>query len=1379
MKKTNRIIGIILSISILITTCFTGAVFAENKNLDSVAYSSENIAEQLKIREDSLPKPIEPEIKYPNREAINTAERDDPFNILQPKANTEPRESTATMMSAWREYDENRTSNIETEETKAKFLSQLHERQTVSAEDQQLNSTSAVAESEYTFAVKNLADGKSVKEVEAALLLSEVLNIDAQNLLVSENAATTAYSTTLTDAEEDFLYFYPVDIATLRSAVAFEYGNNDADSYEALFAAVANTRSAGDDEEGEIIEAPLTPFFGYNSGENEYIDIKSGDLRYTEPLISEQGAGGLDLSLNLVYNSKESKTYDLVTLSAGEIYERRKSLEDIPYFFGEGWKLDLPSIKGESVYIPGVGGMTLSDLPKKNLTASQKTTIYVNNVESDEQIVLENGMTYWFAENGTILRQQDKYGNKIDYHYSTSRVNELSAIDCIVDSAGRVYDFSYVKNTDDTNKTTTTITKPDSSVITIKTTKNGYYTTLDSISYQANSSEHIEKTFAYDIEDSMYTSFKLDTALADEPRRGENFYLLSSVTYYDNTTTHFAYEEYIYDVSSLAAQSAYRVIERYEGHEEDKKRRYYYEYEGSSTGYPNYDYATGFGTTVSSGNESVEQPYEFGVYVYNQYALQNYYIHHTTESEDGVDCVFHYETTKYNYGPSRTYDTEKTVYTDKLSQVASVSNFYYNLETYNTVFESNVAYTYDGLETASYTNPRGNTTDELYKTHITYDETYKMPLVKTYKSDPSTTVRVVNTLTDDKKSIAKTETFVNDVLTEKTEYLYDTYGNVVQTKAYYDLTPSAEKFITTNYSYTDNVEGRGLDGVYLTSKTVVGVKNVDGTFLGNSSSNGNVTETYVYDISGNVTQKTDAGGNVYSYTYDYLGNTVTATSPVGTDSYTYYYSGNAYILDTPLREDHIYHWNHYGDYTGVSRGNPETGSFDIYIINYIYDSYGNLSYVINNQSLEGGYKKLYTNNAYGDPETMKIYGSDNTTVQYFEQYSYDPRAVANGDDMYTPHNAVYTRVCDDSGSYVLQSGVKYYNMYGDLVMEDTTTETYLSESASHYDYDTNGNRIKTWYFDPDTSSRVTLETYTYDYAGRLISATDAFGNTSYITYDALGRKISESDKKGNVVYYTYDDLGRVIKTDSPFNTVTRSQKHMYYDAAGNLIKEMQSNNADDTATITFDTVEYAYDCMNNLTDVITHVSATEKNYVHYEYDVAGQMTKMITGLSAPYTEGSTAGNVTEYAYDLDGNCISITDPLDNTETYTYNYNKVVVSATDRNGVRSDFTYNALGSPLTEKYYQNGALVYSKEYQYDDAGRIEYDGDDIYYIYDDRGRIMTEFQGDHIIDYSYDDRGRKSERILWADGQYDVSTTTYTYDVLSRLTAVSNSSMPTA
>ena len=99
--------------------------------------------------------------------------------------------------------------------------------------------------------------------------------------------------------------------------------------------------------------------------------------------------------------------------------------------------------------------------------------------------------------------------------------------------------------------------------------------------------------------------------------------------------------------------------------------------------------------------------------------------------------------------------------------------------------------------------------------------------------------------------------------------------------------------------------------------------------------------------------------------------------------------------------------------------------------------------------------------------------------------------------------------------------------------------------------------------------------------------------------------------------------------------------------------------------------------------------------------------------------------------------------------------------------------------MTEEYYQNDELVYSKEYTYDDAGRLIDNGYDIYYMYDERGRVITEFQGDHIIDYSYDDRGRKSERILWADGQYDVSTTTYTYDLMSRLTEVSNSSMPTA
>ncbi len=310
-----------------------------------------------------------------------------------------------------------------------------------------------------------------------------------------------------------------------------------------------------------------------------------------------------------------------------------------------------------------------------------------------------------------------------------------------------------------------------------------------------------------------------------------------------------------------------------------------------------------------------------------------------------------------------------------------------------------------------------------------------------------------------------------------------------------------------------------------------------------------------------------------------------------------------------------------------------------------------------------------------------------------------------------------------------------------------------------------------------------FESYTYDYAGRLTSTTDAYGNTSYITYDALGRKSSESDKMGNFVYYTYDDLGRVIKIDSPFNSVTRSEKRMYYDANGNLIKEMQSNNADNTADLTFDTVEYAYDCMNKLTDVITHVSPTEKTYVHYEYDIAGQMTKMVTGLSEPYTEGSTAGKVTEYAYDLDGNCISVTDPLDMTETYTYNYNRMLLSATDRNGVRSVFTYDALGKPLTEKYYLDNELVKTTTNSYDDAGRLtqisETGAITVSYTYDSRGRLSTEAQGSNILQHIYDDRENLIQSKLLVNGLYDVWITNYNYDTNGRLVGVNNTNMPTA
>jgi RHS repeat-associated protein len=56
---------------------------------------------------------------------------------------------------------------------------------------------------------------------------------------------------------------------------------------------------------------------------------------------------------------------------------------------------------------------------------------------------------------------------------------------------------------------------------------------------------------------------------------------------------------------------------------------------------------------------------------------------------------------------------------------------------------------------------------------------------------------------------------------------------------------------------------------------------------------GNITTTYSYDLSGNLTGVTDPNGNITTYVYDDFGRMLSQTSPVtGTTSYTYDPSGN-------------------------------------------------------------------------------------------------------------------------------------------------------------------------------------------------------------------------------------------------------------------------------------------------------------------------------------------------------------------------------------------------------------------------------------------------------------------------------------------------------
>src|SRR6185295_3218886 len=78
-----------------------------------------------------------------------------------------------------------------------------------------------------------------------------------------------------------------------------------------------------------------------------------------------------------------------------------------------------------------------------------------------------------------------------------------------------------------------------------------------------------------------------------------------------------------------------------------------------------------------------------------------------------------------------------------------------------------------------------------------------------------------------------------------------------------------------------------------------------------------------------------------------------------------------------------------------------------------------------------------------------------------------------------------------------------------------------------------------------------ITSYTYDYLGNLLGATDASGNVRNFTYDGLGRRLTAQDLHG--------------PNDATFGTWTYS-----YDDAGNLKSRLDPNSK--TTNYTFDPV---------------------------------------------------------------------------------------------------------------------------------------------------------------------------------------------------------------
>ncbi len=475
------------------------------------------------------------------------------------------------------------------------------------------------------------------------------------------------------------------------------------------------------------------------------------------------------------------------------------------------------------------------------------------------------------------------------------------------------------------------------------------------------------------------------------------------------------------------------------------------------------------------------------------------------------------------------------------------------------------------------------------------------------------------------------------------------------------------------------------------------------------------TETLSYDLSGNLTSKTDGNEHTTNWTYDGEGNMTSEINP-DKDQTKWTYNGTHDVLTAT---------NPNGETTTIvrdSRGNAETVSRPApgkttQTTTYHYNTNGQLTSTIdplkNTQSYE--YDAAGNRTSEADPE------GDKRTFAYNEDSQMKSMVSPNGNVKGAEAAQYTTKIERDSQG------------------RPTTVTDPLGHTTKHA-YDANGN------LETLTDANGNATTYVYNGDNQITAVKSPNGNTAETEYDGAGRVVGEIDGNKHTTTYVRNVLGEVIEVKDPLGRV----KTMEYDAAGNLIGVLDA--AKRKTTYSYDpanrlleigysdgetpTVKYEYDADGNRTKMIDGTGTTTYVYdvldrlvsstdghgegVAYEYDLAGNQTK----LTYP------SGNLLTRAYDNAGRLQSVTDWLKNTTTFAYNANSDLITTTlpKATGVQDKTFYNQTDQVMKITMVNGTKAFASLAYIRDNDGQV-------------KTTITTGLPGTEKTSYGYDTKNR--------------------------------------
>lgn len=513
-----------------------------------------------------------------------------------------------------------------------------------------------------------------------------------------------------------------------------------------------------------------------------------------------------------------------------------------------------------------------------------------------------------------------------------------------------------------------------------------------------------------------------------------------------------------------------------------------------------------------------------------------------------------------------------------------------------------------------------------------------------------------------------------------------------------------------------------------------------------------VTQYTSYNSFGEVLSMTGPDGMVTSATYDSkTGENLSQTVDAGAaphlnllTSKTYDMAGNAATAIDANGNKRGYWYDDRRQMTGYAV--PTSPNF-IQYADYTLDGYQGCLYGAD------GTKTYFTRDVDGNV-TNKQLSSTSGSRNYAYTYDIDDRLSTSTD----PALNVTTQAYDAAGRVyqVINAKGKVAVQYAYTPNGKIASIADGNGNAISYTYDGLDRVIKTTW--PDASYAAD----TYDAAGNVLTHRNRYGEVTAFTYDELNRKVTETPPSGSgdsMKSYTYDFAGR-IKTVSDANGVFTYG----YDTAGRMISVQRPDGK---------TIQYAYDANGNR----TQLTWPDSYYVSYTYDQFDRVTVLkenSTTTLATYdytstyqrlTLGFANGRSSVYGYDTLNDVTSLTINFPNSgypiPTLAYNYTyantgqRASTSVALTNLVNTNgFIWNPTVSSTTT-YTANNLNQYSSvvntvsgttNLTYDARGNLTGDGTNSL-SWDYKNRLTGTTNSLHSAAYAYDLFGRRSSKIV--------------------------------